>query len=378
MTLPGLRTILGQPSWPLKSSKVQAYLTQLGGHLGPVTFRLGRKTIAPFAVAPWAEEKLAADTPAILRALRGDFFCAPFGNGATWRSETHPSHGEPANATWRLQGCERDGARVTLHATLKTTVRPGRIDKFVTLVDGQTVLYQRHLLRGRGVMPVGHHAMLAFPDGPGSGLVSTSRFIRGQVFPGAYCEPATGSYQSLKPGGVFRSLARVPALMDHAADLTRFPARAGFDDVVMVTADPKLPFAWTAVTFPKAGYVWFALRDPRQLRHTVLWHSNRGRHNAPWNGRHTNLGLEEVTAYFQYGLRESVLPNPLSRRGIPTTIKLDPKEPAVISNIMAVAAIPPGFDHVAQIHATRTGVELVSKSGRRTRCAVDLGFINAS
>jgi len=375
MNLPPLRTVLGQPSWSFKSSHVQAHLTKLGGHLGPVAFRVGRKTIAPFSVAPWAEEKPAPNLVPLLRVLRGDFFCAPFGNGSTWRGETHLSHGETANATWRLKGCERAGPRVTLRATLKTTVRPGRVDKFVTLVDGQTAVYQRHVLWGRGPMPVGHHAMVEFPEKPGSGVISTSRFIHGQVFPAAYGTPETGSYQSLKPGARFRSLASVPMLTGGKADLTRFPSRKGFEDVVMLTADPKLPFGWTAVTFPGERYVWFALRNPRQLRYTLFWISNCGRYAAPWNGRHTAMGLEEITGYFQFGLARSVQPNPLNRRGIPTAVTLDPKKPTEIRTVMAVAAIPAGFDRVAEIRATKTGVELAAASGQRVRCAVDLGFI---
>ena len=108
MSVVPLRTIHGQPSWSLQSSHVQAYLTQLGGQLAPAEFRLGRRTVAPFSIAPWAEEKLAPGTPALLAALRGDFFCAPFGgNGTPWRGERHPPHGETANANWTLAAREK-------------------------------------------------------------------------------------------------------------------------------------------------------------------------------------------------------------------------------------------------------------------------------
>ena len=60
-----------------------AFVTRIGGHLGPVTFdRRGRK-IMPLSVAPWAAERLDLATPPIIRALRGDFFCMPFGGNAT-------------------------------------------------------------------------------------------------------------------------------------------------------------------------------------------------------------------------------------------------------------------------------------------------------
>jgi hypothetical protein len=144
----------------------------------------------------------------------------------------------------------------------------------------------------------------------------------------------------------------------------------------MLTADPALTLAWSAVTFPLQRYVYFALRDPRVLRHTILWISNGGRHYPPWSGRHTAvMGIEDTTSYFHYGLAESVKANPLNRRGIPTALTLHPRKPTAVSYIFGVAAIPKGFDRVAEIREHRTGVELVSPSGQRVRCAVDLGWL---
>ncbi len=356
-----------------------AHLTKLGGHLGPVEFRLGKRlTVSPYSIAPWATEELPAGTPALLKALRGDFFCAPFGGGE-WRGEKHPPHGETANEKWFLESFEKTGVRVTLHATMETKVRKGHVDKFVSLVDGHTAVYQRHVLsRSRGPMNLGHHAMLKFPEKPGSGAISTSRFVRGQVLPVPFEEAKNFGYSILKPGATFRSLDKVPQLDGGTADVSSYPARKGYEDLVMLTADAKLPFAWTAVVFAEQGYVWFALRDPRVLRHTIFWMSNFGRHYAPWNGRHGPvLGLEEVTSYFHLGLGASAKPNELSRSGYPTTLKLHPKKPTTVNYVMAAAAIPKGFDRVADIRAIKEGaaVELISKSGKRVECAVDLEFL---
>jgi hypothetical protein len=377
MSAPSLQTIHGQPSWSFQASHVTASLTKLGGHLAPVAFKLGKKTVSPYSIAPWAEEELPPGLPPLLHALRGDFFCAPFGGGAPWRGEKHPPHGETANAKWFLESFEKTGVRVTLHASLKTKVRKGRADKFISLVDGHTAVYSRHVLsESRGPMSLGHHAMLKFPETPGSGAVSTSRFVRAQVLPEPFEQPANFGYSALKPGALFRTLAKVPQLDGGYADLTRYPARKGYDDLVMMTADAKLPFAWTAVVLAEQGYVWFALRDPRVLRHTIFWMSNCGRHYAPWNSRHgAVLGLEEVTSYFHLGLAESAKPNALSRAGFPTTLTLHPKKPTTVNYIMAVAAIPKGFDRVARIRAVEGGVELVAESGKLAECALDLDFL---
>jgi hypothetical protein len=378
MSNPSLQTVHGQPSWPLRSSHVHAYLTKLGGHLGPVMFRLDHRTVSPLSVAPWAEEPGARGTIPLLRALRGDFFCAPFGgNGVPWRGEKHPPHGETANSSWRLAGVERADDGVILRAELELRTRRGRVEKCLRLPEGRPIVYQRHVISGaRGPLSVGHHAMVKFPELAESGVVSTSRFVRAQVLPDPFEQPENRGYSALKPGAQFRSLDRVPLLAGGTTDLSRFPARRGYDDLVMLTADPKLPFAWSAVTFPVQRYVYFALRDPRTLRHTILWISNGGRHYAPWNGRHTAvMGIEDTTSYFHYGLAESAKANPLSRRGIPTTLRLHPKKPTTVNYIIGVAAIPQGFDRVADIRAIPGGVELVSRSGKRVRSGVELDWL---
>ena len=147
----------------------------------------------------------------------------------------------------------------------------------------------------------------------------------------------------------------------------------------MVVADANEPFAWTAVTFPKERYVWFALKDPRILRQTVMWISNGGRHYPPWSSRHINVfGLEEVTSWFHVGLAESAAKNPTSDKGYPTSVTLRAGEPFTISYIMGIAKIPPGFDRVKSIEpgARQQQIILRSANGRQVKAAVDLAFLS--
>lgn len=351
--------------WQLKSDQIEAVLTQKGGHLTAV-FNLKDKKISPFHTAPWAEETLPKGTPAIIEKLRGDFFCFPFGGNETaYGDEQHPVHGETANATWKQ----------TSPSTweLETKIRKAKITKEIRL---DNVIYQRHTIEGAsGPMAFGHHAMLRFQT---PGLVSTSHFRFGEVFPGEFEEPARGGYSSLKPGERFQRLEIVPMANGQVADLSRYPAREGFEDLVMLIGDDTLPFAWNAVVFPEEGYVWFALRNPRVLRHTILWHSNGGRHYAPWNGRHRAvLGLEDVTANFHYGLAESAAPNPLTEEGIPTYVDLNPDRPLIVSTIMGIAQVPSTSEHVENIEATSEGIQLEFRDGQTREVKLDLSFLNA-
>ena len=148
--------------------------------------------------------------------------------------------------------------------------------------------------------------------------------------------------------------------------------------MLMLVGASDAALGWTAVTFPRERYVWFALKDPRVLRQTILWISNGGRHYAPWNGRHVNvMGLEEVTAYFADGLAPSARPNALTRRGYATSLMFNPRRPTVVNYIMAVAAIPAGFARVADITAAADGQSVVlhGAGGRSVRAPLDVDFL---
>jgi len=332
-------------------------------------------------VAPWAQEPIDPALPACMRSLRGDFFCLPFGGNATsFNDEQHPPHGETANAHWTFEDLVQNGDRTTLHLSMQTQVRRGRVDKHISLVDGHNAVYSRHTISGMsGPMSMGHHAMLKCPAESGGGLISVSPFRLGQVYPEPVERPENRGYSCLLPGAQFRSLAEVRTVFGGNADLSRYPARRGYEDVVMLVAEPDLALAWSAVSFPAQGYVWFALKDPHVLRQTLLWFSNGGRHFAPWDGRHVDtLGVEEVTSYFFLGLAESVRPNALSRAGYPTSLTLDPDQPLEVNYIMAAARIPETFGRVTDIVPAPDGVVLHSESGQHVHAKVDLAFLHSA
>jgi hypothetical protein len=364
--------------WTLHSDRVRALLTRTGGQLGPVRFRVGGRVVQPFSVAPWQGEPMPGQ-PEMLRILRGDFFCAPFGgNAEPYRGERHPAHGETANRAWTLEGISSAGGDCVLRASMRTRVRPGRVDKRIALRRGHAAVYCEHVLSGySGPMCLGTHPMILFPDREGAGLISLGGRRRGFVVTAPWEKAAEGGYHSLRLGARFGSLSRVPRLDGGTADLSRFPARRGFEDLVLLAGDGRGEFGWSAVSFPAEGYVFFSIKDPAVLRHTVLWISNGGRHYPPWSSRHRNVvGVEEVTAFFHHGLAASDRPNLLNRAGIPTTVTLDPRRPTRVAHILAVAAIPRGFGAVASITRAPGGVTLRSRGGARVFAPLDLDFIH--
>jgi hypothetical protein len=370
------KIIFGQPSWSIRASTVEAFVTETGGHLAPVVFDRRRRRIQPYSISPWCEEEV--DTIPLLEVLRGDFFCLPFGGNETaFRSERHPCHGETANRKWRFENLERANGKVSLHLRMKTTIRRGRVDKRITLVDGHNAVYCQHVVSGKsGPMNFGHHATLKFPDRRGSGVLTHSPIQFGMTYPVAPENPETFGYSILKPGAKFSQLKRVPTATGEWADLSRYPARRGFEDIALLATKQVSPFAWVAVTFPAEGYVWFALKDPRVLRQTLLWHSNGGRHYPPWNGRHLNvLGIEDLTSYFAYGLAESARPNILTKHGLKTCLNLSPKKPLTVNYIMAVAMVSRGFNDTKRIEPVRNGVKLISSAGKSVTVPLCADFV---
>ena len=121
--------------FPIRSNHVSLAVTEIGGHLSDVIFRFadGRQD-RPMHTAPWANETLPEDTPPILRVLRGDFFCAPFGSSDVVRRRDAASMACRPTAVWRL---ERSNGR-SLDAVLDGTVIGATVTKHVELRDGRS------------------------------------------------------------------------------------------------------------------------------------------------------------------------------------------------------------------------------------------------
>lgn len=110
MALGAKRLVLGQPSCWLAPTEVGAFVTETGGHLGPVTFDRRGLKIQPLSVAPWAKEEFDPPLPRSSKFCAGDFFCLPFGGNAIQiHGEQHPVHGEMANARWQFESLDRPG-----------------------------------------------------------------------------------------------------------------------------------------------------------------------------------------------------------------------------------------------------------------------------
>ncbi len=367
-TLPSPPDLIhGAPSFTITEGPTSLALTQTGGHL-TATFTLpSGRVVSPYALAPWTPGEFPADLPVLLTHLRGDFFCLPFGP-----QTDGPPHGDTANADW--QATEH-----TNTFSLTTTDSRAQVSKVLTIHPEHRALYLSHRITGlSGRWSYGSHPILdlsALPDG--AGRLTTSPFRWASTYPGLFSDPANNEHQSLAPDTEFTDLTAVPLANGGTTDLTRHPARPGFDDLVMLVNEPASntqPFAWTAVVFD--GYVWFSLKDPADFPATLFWISNGGREGAPWNSRHTKrLGLEEVCSHFCDSIDVS-REDRLADKNISTTREFHPDQETSLRLIQAVAEVPADFGPLQSItpHGN-DAVLLTSTTGREVTTPLNWPFL---
>ncbi|MEP2774334.1 MAG: hypothetical protein ABJQ29_17155 [Luteolibacter sp.] len=361
-----MNEVHGAPSFSLKSDLVSLQITREGGHLAPVEFTLGERTVSPYSLSPWKPSEVDPTLPPLLKNLRGDFLCLPFGP-----QENGPPHGETANHNWEKVSETADSLTLAIEASDVAA----KISKTLALRPGQTALYISHTIEGlEGDWSYGNHPILDFSGLPEESVrISVSPFRWASVYPEWFSNPSDGAHQSLKIAALFSDLTEVPLADGGTTDLTRYPARPAADDLVMMVADaatPGQPFAWSACVLD--GYAWFALKNPADFPATLFWISNGGRSAEPWESRHTSrIGIEEVCSHFCDSVdisRKDLLHN----LAIPTTRSFSQDTPVTLKLIQAVAAVPENFGIITSITPDGEGHVLITdEHGTYVRTAID-------
>lgn len=366
-------TIHGAASHSLSSDLVTLYVTQDGGHLAPVMFKIDERIVSPYSLSPWLPNEVDPTLPVLLKNLRGDFICIPFGP----QTDGLP-HGETANSPWKL--VSQDSSSLTLE--IEASDISAKITKTLALRPGETAIYQTHHIDGlEGDWSYGTHPILDLSSlPPGSARLSVSPFRWASVYPECFSNPADGAHQQLKIAAIFSDLSEVPLADGGTTDLSFYPSSSNSDDLVMMISEASTaeqPFAWSACVFD--GYVWFALKNPTDFPATMFWLSNGGRSAAPWNSRHTaRIGIEDVCSYFCDNVdlsRKDLLHN----LGVPCTRSFSKDQPVTLKNIQGVAAVPEKFGKVASIvPVSETEIRITGENGDMVTVPLDWKFVTAS
>ncbi len=353
----------------LKSNKVKLGITEQGGQLSDVSFITNSGIIKPMHTAHWVNEKLDDSIPPALKILRGDFFCAPFGDSDVLKNETRP-HGTSANDYWNLN----NQTESSIEFELNKKIMGAKLRKKILLKESHSVVYQNHeFIGGHGKIPIGHHSMLRVEN---KLHLSFSKNVWAGT-PNKEIEVEPHGRSLLKYPQTFMDLKKVKLSDNSFADLTVYPTLENHEDLLMMAADNSLPFSWSAASCTKSGWLWFTLKNPRILSSTVLWMSNGGRNYPPFSGRHRNvIGIEEVTSYFHLGHRASIEENELNKLGYKTFIQLSPNKNFIISYIFGLTEIPKNFGSVNLINQVEDGINIIGENNKSVFVRVDLDFLD--
>lgn len=304
----------------------------LAGMLGPVLFLLpdGRQ-VSPLQVAPWGNDPQRGQLPGILRELRGDWACVPFGfdgprdlapgwepTGETFDG-ADMAHGFGSNVDWQFTG--QTETSLTLECRYPAD-HPVRLVRRIVTPDpaapGISIALEIEVRRTCR-LPIGLHPTFRLPPRPGSVIVEPAACRSIHTFPGDL-EPGASLFA---PGVRFDRLAEAPARGGGTVDVSALPLERDFEDIVQLAGIA----GEVALHYPHDGFrarlTWNAGHFPSAL----LWMSNRGRTAYPWNGRHLALGIEPVASAFDLGPAISTGDNPISRLGIATALDFTPEAP---------------------------------------------------
>jgi hypothetical protein len=318
MALHGLRS--GDDSRSLAWAHGRAELQRLGGMLGPVAFKApGRADFQPLQVAPWAGEPGAGELPGILRRLRGEWPCVPFGRVDTPRdwppgwTPTTPddewSHGYAAHHEWAWIA-QDDPLVLALRVSCPDESPVRCLTRHVAAVADAPALEitLRIDVRRPCILPIALHPTLRLDPG----RVELRVPHRGQGF--TYPVDVAPDRSRLAPDRRFAALSRVPAIDGDDIDLSRYPQAVDSEELVqLMDADGPVTVRYVDQRW-SLEIDW----DRAQLPDVLLWVSHRGRAHAPWNGRHLALGVEPLNGVFDLGrVASPPADHPLAqRRGI--------------------------------------------------------------
>jgi len=306
----------------------------LGAMIGPATFVLsdGRQA-QPLQIAPWTFEPEAANLPPLMRRLRGDWPCVPFGGDANrelpagWSAtgETvppgEPFHGHGANETWRV--LEATGASVALAIDypqdhpVRSLVRRVTADPRAAAIECELEVHARRECS----LPIALHPTFRLPRAPGALRIEPSGYDHVRTYP-VVVEPGA---ELFPPDVRFARLEAAPTRDGGVVDATRLPMDGRVEELLLLVGCT----GWVALHDSENGWRTRLSFDPNHFPSVLLWISNRGRQAYPWSGRHLGLGVEPVCGAFDLGAAVSNAPNPISAAGVPTARRFSPGQPFV-------------------------------------------------
>ncbi len=325
---------LGSIAWDRGRLDVQA----LAGMLGPVEVVLeDGRAIRPFALAPWGDnptEDWEASAPPLLKRLRGDWLCLPFGLPgkprtdlvAGWldgldtklESPDPAQHGACSNADWRLEKAEPHA--LTMSFSPDPNFPISRIERRIFAADGAPTIHVETRVSARAPCELqwGVHPTFRLPDEPGAFEIAFGGNPIAHTYPGMFEAGVSRVAHDRTCAGI----GAVPMLDGSIQSFAALPLPFDTEELLLVAGHEGA----ARLTNRAEGYRVVMEWDPSVFPAVLLWVSNRGRKFPPWNGGHLALGVEPVSAPFDLGYAHAVNPRaPLRARGVSTATRFSPE-----------------------------------------------------
>jgi hypothetical protein len=314
--------------WRIEWDAGRAAVQALGGMLGPLALTLpdGRE-VEPLALGDWSEaEGPAYDAlPPMIRGLRGEWPCVPFGLDRpralppAWHPLPSPAvdpwtHGFGSHHEWTLMDRGTDTVTIAIHYPGDHPVR--RLQRTVRGIPGRPAIAidLEVEMRKDFDLCLALHPVFRLPETAGGMEIVIEGAGEGRTYP-LVPDPTS----RVVPDASFATLAAVPAPGAATVDFSHLPSESPSEDLLQVVAS-----AGRVVLRNHAERYAAALEyDPGLFPTIMLWIANGGLAGYPWNGRFRALGVEPCRAAFDLGPAVSASPaNPWRKAGLPTTIPL--------------------------------------------------------
>ena len=369
----------GADSYVLRGGRVEMYVRKISGHM-IADFQVGDKEdkrISPFYVAPWWNEKHDGISQSE-EFLRGTWFAFPLGLNEPFDGIEYPVHGFSVENEYNLTELVEDNGKKILKLETGLKEDKALLRKEYTIFDDESVIYVSDTVSGAvGRYPVGYHPTMKIPEVIGSAILDTSPHLECWTSTVQIEDYTKGGYSSLLPAYKVEDPRKVPTVYGQNVNLKEQPFIKGFDDIHMYISDPSRAFCFTSLSIPSEGYLYYQLKNPRNLRSLMVWTSYCGRHYAPWNGRVNGcIGIEEQTGYFYYGRSSAYEPNHLIDRGFKMYDEFDGgnKEYRIIHGVVPIEKDFSGVSDIVKNDAK--SIRIIGRDGKSFTAACQVDFLD--
>jgi hypothetical protein len=343
-----------QVSVTLENAFVRAEIHPLGAMLGPARFRLrpDGRSFDPLFSAPWSQDQSPEGhaLPALLKHLRGEWPCVPFGSPVpradlpldwrhdpSWHSPTDPFfHGYGSHHEWRLSANEKE-CLAWIDCPPDHPIE--RLERGIRLREGAAALDFRLDITARRdcALPIALHPVFRLPAraAPQAELVLSAQ-TRVWTFP-AEVEPRRSLLAPDQRGIGPDAVHSVDGIV---RDLRRLPFDKPGEDLVLLTGTGGS----VSLANHAEGYVVSLNWDAMALPSCLLWISGGGRLGYPWLGRVLAVGIEPCCAPFDLGpAYGDGADTPLQRAGVATSAHFRAGQRWQTRYVISISESEPGY-----------------------------------